>query len=47
MPIHFICPHCAAATDVDEKFAGQTGPCAHCGKPITIPTSGWSGRRRR
>jgi hypothetical protein len=38
VPIHFICPHCAAATDVSEKYAGQTGPCAHCGKPITIPT---------
>jgi prepilin-type processing-associated H-X9-DG protein len=40
VPIHFICPHCAAATDVDEKYSGQVGPCAHCGKPITIPTPG-------
>ncbi len=39
MPIHFICPHCAAATDVAEKYAGQTGPCAHCGKSITIPAA--------
>ena len=23
--------------DVAEQFAGQTGPCAACGKPITIP----------
>ena len=37
MPIHFICPHCAAPTNVDEKYAGQVGPCAHCGRPITIP----------
>ncbi len=37
MPIHFICPHCAAPTDVDDKYAGQVGPCAHCGRPITIP----------
>ena len=37
MPIHFICPHCAAATDVDDQYAGQIGPCAHCGKEITIP----------
>ncbi len=22
---------------VEDKFAGQTGPCAGCGKPITIP----------
>ncbi len=40
VPIHFICPHCAEATDVDEKYAGQVGPCAHCGRPITIPTPG-------
>jgi len=37
MSIHFICPHCAAATEVAEKYAGQTGPCAYCGKSITIP----------
>ncbi len=37
MSIHFICPHCAAATDIAEKYAGQTGPCAYCGKSITIP----------
>lgn len=37
MPIQFICPHCAAITEVDDKYAGQEGPCAHCGKAITIP----------
>jgi prepilin-type processing-associated H-X9-DG protein len=40
VPIHFICPHCAAAVDVAEKYAGQTGPCAHCGKAITILSPG-------
>ena len=40
MPIHFLCPHCGAATDVAEKFAGEIGPCAHCGRPITIPSPG-------
>jgi hypothetical protein len=40
MPIHFICPHCGAATDIDERLAGMTGPCAHCGKSITIPIPG-------
>ena len=40
MPIHFICPHCAATSDIDEKYGGQVGPCAHCGKPITIPNPG-------
>jgi len=37
MPIHFTCPHCAAATDVAEQYAGQSGPCARCGKSITVP----------
>jgi prepilin-type processing-associated H-X9-DG protein len=40
VPIHYICPHCGATTDIAEKYAGQTGPCAHCGKPITIPLEG-------
>jgi hypothetical protein len=38
VPIHFVCPHCAVATDIAERFAGQAGPCAHCGKAITIPS---------
>ena len=37
MSIHFVCPHCGAAKDVAEQYAGQTGPCANCGKPIAIP----------
>jgi prepilin-type processing-associated H-X9-DG protein len=37
VPIQFICPHCAAITEVDDRFAGQEGPCANCGKAITIP----------
>jgi prepilin-type processing-associated H-X9-DG protein len=37
VPIQFICPYCAATTEVDDKLAGQVGPCAHCGKAITIP----------
>jgi prepilin-type processing-associated H-X9-DG protein len=37
MSIHFTCPHCAAATDVAEQYAGQSGPCARCGKTITVP----------
>jgi type II secretory pathway pseudopilin PulG len=38
MPIPFTCPHCQAQTSVDDRYAGQTGPCSHCGKPITIPS---------
>ncbi len=37
MPIPFTCPHCGAQTSVDDRFAGQSGPCSHCAKPITIP----------
>ena len=38
MPIKFTCPHCGATTDVADRYAGQTGPCASCGKTITVPT---------
>src|SRR5205809_40405 len=37
MPIPYSCPHCGKQFSVAEQFAGQTGPCAACGKPITIP----------
>lgn len=36
MPISFTCPHCGARTDVADEYAGQTGPCAACGKTITV-----------
>ena len=25
---------------VADEFAGQTGPCAHCGKTVTVPSAG-------
>ena len=37
MPVHFTCPHCGNTTDVAEQYAGQSGPCARCGKTITVP----------
>ena len=37
MPIPFTCPHCGVHTNVADQYAGQTGPCASCGKTITIP----------
>ncbi|HUT95522.1 MAG TPA: DUF1559 domain-containing protein [Thermoguttaceae bacterium] len=37
MSIPFICPHCGHQTSVDERYAGQTGPCASCGKTVTVP----------
>ncbi|MHB8897333.1 MAG: DUF1559 family PulG-like putative transporter [Thermoguttaceae bacterium] len=38
MPIPFTCPHCGSYTNVDDRFAGHSGPCAACGQKITIPT---------
>jgi hypothetical protein len=40
MPIAYTCPHCAKHYSVAEQFAGQSGPCAACGQPITVPLAG-------
>lgn len=37
MPFPFTCPNCGIETLVDDEFAGQTGPCAGCGKNVSIP----------
>jgi prepilin-type processing-associated H-X9-DG protein len=37
MPIPFNCPFCGRRTDVDERYAGQSGPCSGCGRTITVP----------
>ncbi len=37
MAIQFTCPHCGATKNVADHYAGQTGPCAECGQPVTIP----------
>jgi len=37
MPIAYSCPHCGKQFSVAEQYAGQSGACAACGKPITIP----------
>lgn len=37
MPIPFACPFCQEQTLVEDEFAGQSGPCATCGKSITVP----------
>jgi len=44
MSISFTCPHCGHQTDVPDEYAGQTGPCTSCEKPITIPQQGEGGR---
>jgi type II secretory pathway pseudopilin PulG len=46
MPISFTCPHCGAQTTVADEFAGKTGPCAQCGKTISIPALGAMGAPR-
>ncbi|MDA7977145.1 MAG: DUF1559 domain-containing protein [Pirellulales bacterium] len=38
MPILFHCPHCNHETHVADSFAGQSGPCAGCGRTILVPT---------
>src|SRR5690348_349653 len=35
--IPFTCPHCGKFMEVADQYAGQSGPCASCGKPVTIP----------
>jgi type II secretory pathway pseudopilin PulG len=42
MPIAYSCPHCGKQYSVADQYAGQTGPCAACGQPITIPLPGYS-----
>ncbi|HEX5102550.1 MAG TPA: DUF1559 domain-containing protein [Pirellulaceae bacterium] len=40
MPIAYSCPHCGKQYSVADQYAGQTGPCASCGKSISIPLVG-------
>ena len=37
MPIQFSCPQCGNQTTVADQYAGQSGPCAKCGKVVTVP----------
>jgi len=37
MPIPFTCPDCGHQTTVSDEFAGQSGPCAQCGRTVFIP----------
>jgi prepilin-type processing-associated H-X9-DG protein len=40
MSILFTCPHCGTKSQVGDQYAGQTGPCAACGKTVTVPYPG-------
>lgn len=37
--IPYTCPHCGTYSVVASEFAGRTGPCAQCGKSITVPAA--------
>lgn len=37
MSIQVTCPGCLKRFNVSDKFAGKTGPCPSCQKPIKIP----------
>jgi hypothetical protein len=37
MAILVVCPGCKKSFNVDDKFAGKTGPCPKCKAKITIP----------
>jgi len=37
MPLHFTCPHCREQTLVDDRYAGYSGECIQCGRPIVVP----------
>ncbi len=42
MTIPYHCPHCGVFTEVEDRFAGQKGDCATCGKPIEVPPAATS-----
>ncbi|MFN7731860.1 MAG: DUF1559 domain-containing protein [Pirellula sp.] len=44
MPFEFVCPFCYSRTRVADEYLGRNGPCANCGKPVTMPTRGADGR---
>src|SRR5208337_4196050 len=37
MAILVVCPGCKKSFNVDDRFAGKTGPCPNCKAKITIP----------
>lgn len=36
MPVRFTCPHCDYTSLVDDRYVGQSGACASCGKVIFV-----------
>jgi len=37
MAIQVLCSSCGSRFTVSDQFAGRTGPCPKCKKPITVP----------
>jgi hypothetical protein len=37
MPITVVCPGCRKSFQVQDKFAGKSGPCPKCKTPIKVP----------
>lgn len=44
MSFEFTCPFCLTRTRVSDEYLGQSGPCAECGKPVSMPTRDPHGR---
>jgi hypothetical protein len=38
MSIIVVCPGCRKSFKVSDKFAGKTGPCPICKRPLKVPT---------
>jgi hypothetical protein len=36
VPIQFTCPYCGQQTLVQDQYIGQSGPCAGCGRTVTV-----------
>ena len=41
MPVPFTCPHCGHQTLVHDQYVGQSGPCAGCGRTVTVLPPGF------
>ncbi len=37
MAINVVCPGCRKSFQVSDKFAGKSGPCPNCKRPLKVP----------
>ena len=40
MAIIVVCPGCRKSFKVSDKFAGRSGPCPNCKRPLQVPAKG-------